>query len=422
MNVRRSTSVLAVFAASALILAGCNGDEPAEPSESPEATGTETPAAQPTGEPIRVGMLTSLTGPFTPWGVQVQAGMQMAVDEINARGGVDGRPLELVEADTQNDGDEATTAFERMIDQDGVVAVGGIISSGVGLATTLVAEAEQVPLFLVKAGAGEILTQASRYTFRTCLPSAPMAMQPVQQYVEQEGLTRVGAIVADYAWGQAMKAAIDDSLGALADVQLQIEVAPLGPEPPFEPDTFVRRLEELDPELIIATGHPPGAGPITTTAADLGIDVPIAGAWTPYTLIYDNVGDTALGKYSDFKCADPSDAGYQDLARRFVAATSFDFMEDDAVAGYGIVTMVAEAVGAVGDDPVAVAQYLHENSFELPGYSHTMSWTEWGELAESQPVFTIMQQMAPPDGINEGANWYPEVLIKADPLEPYVPG
>ena len=62
-----------------LLLAACGGDD---------GGGDEGG-----GEPIRIGALTSLTGNFTPWGVQVRDGMQLAVNEINQRGGVDGRQL-----------------------------------------------------------------------------------------------------------------------------------------------------------------------------------------------------------------------------------------------------------------------------------------------------------------------------------------
>lgn len=80
----------------------------------------------------------------------------------------------------------------------------------------------------MKAGAGGILNWGSRYTFRTCLAAAPMVAGPVLQYVQGKNLTRVGAIVADYAWGQAIKAALEDMFAAAPDIKLQIEVAPVG--------------------------------------------------------------------------------------------------------------------------------------------------------------------------------------------------
>ncbi|WP_370325366.1 ABC transporter substrate-binding protein, partial [Euzebya sp.] len=125
---------LAVLAVLALLVTACSGDggsdEDAgdeettdaagaaeeEPAEEEPAAGEDegTEAADGGGgssdEPIRIGMLTSFTGPFTPWGIQLQAGMQMAAEEINADGGVDGRMIELVEADDQNNPEEGVTA------------------------------------------------------------------------------------------------------------------------------------------------------------------------------------------------------------------------------------------------------------------------------------------------------------------------
>ena len=63
--------------------------------------------------------------------------MRLAVDEINADGGVDGRPLELVVADDQSNAEEGISQIERLI-EDGVVAVGGVISSDVGQPANLI--------------------------------------------------------------------------------------------------------------------------------------------------------------------------------------------------------------------------------------------------------------------------------------------
>ncbi|HZC99468.1 MAG TPA: ABC transporter substrate-binding protein [Actinomycetes bacterium] len=389
----------------ALLLAACGGD------------GTESEAGS--GEPIRIGALTSLTGNFTPWGVQVRDGMQLAVNEINEAGGVDGRMLALVVADDQSNAEEGGRALERLIERDGVVAVGGIISSDVGLATARIAEQNKVPLFLVKAGAGNILNSGSRYTFRTCLPSAPMVAGPVLQYVQSKGLTRVGAIVADYAWGQAIKAALEDTFAGAPDIKLQIEVAPVG-EKDFT--TYLRSLERLDPQMIVATGHPPGAGAITVQSADLGFDVPITGAYTPRSLIMGAAKDAAIGRYADFGCADYQSKEYQDLAHRFLEFSSDNkFLEDDALAGYGIVTMVAEGIRKAGDDPAAIAKYLHDNTFDIPGYSFEMRWTEWGELANARIEFDLLGRGPAPEGVNKAGTWYPERLLISEPLEPYRP-
>jgi branched-chain amino acid transport system substrate-binding protein len=388
-----------------LLLAACGGGDNQSGSGS--------------SEPIRIGALTSLTGNFTPWGVQVRAGMQLAVNEINQAGGAGGRKLELVVADDQSKAEEGARAIERLIERDHVVAVGGIISSDVGLATARVAEQSKVPLFLVKAGAGAILNANSRYTFRTCLPAAPMVAGPVLQYVQSKGLKRVGAIVADYAWGQAIKASLEQAFKSAPDIKLQVEVAPVG-EQDFT--TYLRALERLKPQMIVATGHPPGSGPITVQSADLGFDVPITGAYTPRSLVVKGAKDAAIGRYADFGCADVQSKEYQDLARRFLQANSgLGFFEDDALAGYGIVKMVAESVGKVGDDPAAIAKHLHESTFAIPGYSFQMRWTGWGELANARIAFDLIGRGPAPEGVNKAGTWYPERLLVSQPLQPFQP-
>ena len=133
------------------------------------------------------------------------------------------------------------------------------------------------------------------------------------------------------------------------------------------------------------------------------------------------VGEAAYDRYVDFDCANFEDEEYLELARRFAEFSDLGFMDDDAVAGYGIVTMVAEAVAEVGDDPAAVSEYLHANTFDLPGYAFPMSWTEYGELAEATPPLSIIRETAPPEGVNPGAEWYPEVLFVPEALQPHQP-
>jgi branched-chain amino acid transport system substrate-binding protein len=412
--IRGPSRIIAAAAVLALMAAACGDDDDADDAEAPAET---TEPEEASGEPILIGALTSLNGPFTPWGLQVRDGMELAVQEINAEGGVDGRPLELVVADDQSDPDEGVSGIERLIEQ-GVVAVGGTISSDVGLATARVAEELETPLFLVKAGSEAILTADSRFTFRTCLPAAPMVAGPIAQYADAEGLSRVGAIIADYAWGQAIGAAMETEFGELEGVELQVEVAPV-PETDFT--TYLRNLESFGPDLLVATGHPPGSGAITVQSADLGLDVPVTGAYSPLAAVVSGAADAAVGRYVDFDCADYESEEYQDLARRYLEMSDNTFMEDDAVAGYGIVQMVAESIAEVGDDPAAIAEYLHGQTFDLPGYPFEMGWTEWGELASAQPLLTVIGEGPAPEGVNEAGDWYPETLLLPDPLEPYEP-
>ncbi|MEM9653130.1 MAG: ABC transporter substrate-binding protein [Actinomycetota bacterium] len=404
---------LAVLAGFLLLLAACGSDD--DGGDGAATDGGDEAATD--GEPIKIGVLTSLTGPFTSWGLHVEAGMQMAADELNAAGGVDGRPIELLIADDQSDPEEAVVQLERLI-EDGAIAVAGTISSGVGGATSPVAEERQVPLFLSKAGSDALLTLDSRYTFRTCLPAGPMLARPWAEYAEGEGFTKVGSMIADYAWGQSFLAASEVAFGG-GSIELQSEIAPV-PEQDFT--TYLRALDGFGPELILATGHPPGSGTILAQAADLGLDVNVAGPGSSLTAVMEAAGDTAIGRYADHSCADYFSDSYAELAARYVAESGLGFMEDDAVSGHAVVNIVADAVSNVGDDPSAIADYIRGESYDMPGMAYPLSWTDWGELSSAQMLLIEVGAGPAPDGLNEAGDWWPVELGRSGTLVPYEPG
>ena len=434
-NHRPSVRLLSLVAVLALIGAACSGDGAADTTAAPGTTAgtTEAPAttaapdtteAAPSttaasGEPILIGILTDLTG-FTPWATNARDGMMLAAEEINAAGGVDGRMIELVVEDSANDADAGTSGYERLAEQ-GVVAIGGIISSTVGGTISPLAEELQIPTFLVKSGTEMALTPDSRFMFRTCLPAAPMTAPPVIQYVEEQGLTNVGVIVADYPWGQSFRAAVEPALDAAGITYGETQVAPVPPDTDFTP--FVRNIADAGAEMVIATGHPPGSAAIVTLSADLIGDVPVTGSWIPPDLAVGGLEDLAIGRYVDFACADYTGESYAALAPRYLEFSDNVFMSDDAVAGFGIVTMVADAVANAGDDPVAISEYLHGQTYDaLEGYAHPVSWTEWGELASSAPTVNTISEGPAPEGLNEAGEWWVELLTQSETLEPYQPG
>ena len=252
--------------------------------------------------PVKVGVLTSLTGNFAPWGIQFRAGAALAVNEINRKGGVKGRLLNLAVADDQSIPNGGIDGFRKLTQEDKVVSVGGVVGSNVGLATARLAEQAQVPLFLLRAGDDKILTMQSRYTFRTCLPPAQEDAPPILDLAQARGVKSVGAIVADYAWGQAFKAALQDTFEGVSGIKLNIQVAPL-PATDFTP--YLRALGNVG--MIVATGHPPGGGAILAQAGQLGMKAPVIGAYSPFGLTQKAAGASAYGRWADFKCINVGD-------------------------------------------------------------------------------------------------------------------
>ena len=216
------------------------------------------------------------------------------MNEINRSGGVkgrgQGRKLNLAVADDQSTNTNAAIdGFRRLTQQEGVVSVGGIIGSRIGLATSRLAEEAKIPLFLVKSGNNEILTQSSRYTFRTCLPAAAMVAQSVVQLAQRREITSVGVMIADYAWGQSFKSSLEDAAKSTPNIKFNVQVAPV-PTTNFTP--YLRAFGDVS--LIVATGHPPGAPLVLAQAGQLGLKAPVVGADGPWSLTAKSAADVGV--------------------------------------------------------------------------------------------------------------------------------
>jgi ABC-type sugar transport system substrate-binding protein/ABC-type branched-subunit amino acid transport system substrate-binding protein len=143
----------------AMLLAAC---APAAAPAAPAADAAKT---------IKVGAIYPLTGPDAGWaGDPYIKSHQMAIDEINAAGGIKclgGAKLELVKADNQGKAEAASSEMERLVTKEGVVAVMGSVLSGVTIPASQVAEKYEVPYIIPNALDGAITDQGLKYVFQT---------------------------------------------------------------------------------------------------------------------------------------------------------------------------------------------------------------------------------------------------------------
>ena len=123
-------------------------------------------AAKP-AEPIKIGEFASLTGKEATYGENAHKGTLLAIEEVNAAGGVLGRPLQLLTEDDQSKPGEAATIAKKFISRDKVVAILGEITSGRTLEAAPIAQNARIPLVSPGATAPEV-TARGDYIFRVC--------------------------------------------------------------------------------------------------------------------------------------------------------------------------------------------------------------------------------------------------------------
>ena len=147
-------------------------DTTAAPTETTAAPSTDTTAAAgpATGEPIKVGFSNSLTGPSAAPGVSVSKGANLQVEYINANGGINGRPIELLEVDDKSDVAQAQANVTKMIEQDKVLATIGPFAQ-FAQARTLVEESQIPTVFPGPATMADI--SGPSYKWSVMVSAAP---------------------------------------------------------------------------------------------------------------------------------------------------------------------------------------------------------------------------------------------------------
>ncbi len=152
---KRSLAAVAAATLSLALLAGC-GSGSSGSSDS---------------DAIKLGVNYELSGPVATYGDASVQGIELAVEEINAAGGIDGKPIEIIKYDTKSEPAEATTLATKLMTQDDVITVIGPATSGSFKATIPVANQNHVPVVSGSATAEDVTVsngQVQEYAFRTC--------------------------------------------------------------------------------------------------------------------------------------------------------------------------------------------------------------------------------------------------------------
>lgn len=172
---------LVVLVLAALLLSSCATPQPVAEQPAAEQPAAEEPAAEqpaaeepaaPAGEPIKIAHLAPLSGPVPTFGQSTKQGFLFAVDEWNAKGGVLGRPIEPIIADSQCTPDPAVNAANKVIDQDGAKFIVGEVCSSASIPVSEIAEQKGV-LQISPTSTSELLTKnvdgsVKQYIFRAC--------------------------------------------------------------------------------------------------------------------------------------------------------------------------------------------------------------------------------------------------------------
>ena len=343
----------------ALAVMACGGDETAEPEPVLQyATPliANTPAARAVApasdEPFTIGVMESVTGPGETYGNVAVRAKQMAADEINEAGGINGRELKLITEDSKCAAQDAITAYKKLTGVDGVRIILGTSCSGAMLGAAPLAEADGVVLFSGLATNPDI-ANAGDYIFRTSMSDQQRGLE-TGNVMWADGARALATITeaTDYAEG-IRRTTVEQfqKLGGkvVAEERYASDVTDFR--------TYLTKLMSVGPDAVhLAAQSEFTGGTIIKQLRELGYDGPIytedVGAGTTALEI---AGEAATGVKAILADIDPSNEKGQRVLERFRERYDYLTLSWYVGSAYDDVYITAECLRRIDDDQNADA-------------------------------------------------------------------
>lgn len=264
-NFRFSNLSATIFICTALHLGGCTK------KESPQNT---TSTSSESSDVIKIGEVGTMTGSEATFGVSTHQGISLAIEQINAAGGVKGKKLQLISLDDQGKPEEAATAVTRLITQDHVIAILGEVASSRSLAMAPIAQNYKIPM-ITPSSTNPKVTEQGDYIFRVCFIDPFQGTVMAKFAKEQLKATKIAIlrdVKNDYSVGLANfftetfkksggEIVIDQSYSA-GDIDFKSQLT---------------AIRTKNPEAIFVPGYYTEVGLIARQAKELGIQAPLLG-------------------------------------------------------------------------------------------------------------------------------------------------
>ena len=350
-------------------------------------TGCSKPADQSGGDTIKVGEYASLTGSEATFGQSSHKGTQLAVDELNASGGVLGKKIQLLTEDNQSQAGQSATVVRKLISSDGVVAILGEVASSRSLEAAPICQQNKIPM-ISPASTNPKVTEAGDYIFRVCFidPFQGTVMANfARKTLKLQKVAVLTDVKSDYSVGLAkfFKEGLVAGGGKIA-----VEQNYSGGDKDF--NAQLTSIKASNPDGIFVPGYYTEVGLIALQAKQLGLTVPIFGGdgWESSSLV--PIGGTALeGDYfsTHFSPEDTSPA-----VQNFVKQYKQKFNETpDAMAalGYDSVMILADAMKKTGSTDGAKVRDALAAEKDFPGVTGNLTMDANRNASKPAVILTI---------------------------------
>jgi len=333
---------------------------------------------------IKIGMVGPLTGDYATYGTSVKNGVQTAIDQVNAEGGIEGYMLELVPEDSRGDSAEAANAVQKLIDQDKVTAIVGAVLSGETATVAPIAQDAGVLMITASATAPGI-ADTGDYIFRNVITDDVQAAQMAEYAVTTLGLHRFSVIYANNDYGVALKDNFAGKAKSLGGEVVAVESYLDGDE------DFRAQLTKMgnDVDALYIGGYYTEASKIARQARRQGLEAEILGADGFYSEKLVELGeDSVEGAHftAGFYSGDETEA-VQSFVRTYKDAYK---SEPDMFAAnaYDSMNILVQALMQSGNDRAELRAAVAATK-DYPGITGTTSFAKNGEALKEVVILKV---------------------------------
>ena len=342
MNVKFSTKFVAASAAAvmALSLAGCSGGSMDDSSSS---------SAKASGDSITIGTVTTNSGTAAAYGEAEVKGFELAVSEINAKGGINGKKVKLESMDDKGDATEASNAYNKLAGDNNVLAVAGPTISATTAAVAPLAD--QSKLVTIAPAATSDSIETGNYLFRTCFKDSYQGEVAARFAAENLKVKKVAVL---YGTGDPYSSGVGEAFAKAAE-KLGLEVVDKESSSSADDTEYSAQLQKIQAsgaELLYAPYYYSVAGPyIIPQARSVGFEGYVMGpdGYDGLKLTGDKSQYNKTYYTTHYSADDTTNTKVQDFIKSYKSKNNAE-PNTFAALGYDTIYMIKQAIEKAGEN------------------------------------------------------------------------
>lgn len=315
------------------------------------------------GDTIKIGGITPLTSDVSVYGIPVNNGIKIAVDEINAAGGIMGKQIEYIAVDDKGDPTEAVNAYQKLAVKDKVVGIVGAVTSKPSLAVAQASTADNMPVISGTATAADVTLTGSN-VFRTCFID-PFQGELMANYAAKEMGAKTAAVLYDRSDDYSSGVAEAFIAQAKAEgITILVEETYQSKDADFK--NQLTTIKGKNPDVLMLPVYAQDLRVISAQIKEIGITSKLMGVDGWDGVLADENFDASAINGGVF-CSQYSPESTDEALQKFISTYKEKYKEDPsmfAVLGYDSMQILAKAINTANStERDAIIKAMNETDY-----------------------------------------------------------